>query len=655
MNAELTLAIEELRQRQRDRSWFIPVLLSGAEPPDLEIGGGETLRDLQWVDLSSDWSEGISKIVDAILASSAADRSEAAKPEEWGPKSRPTASNEEVLYVPQRSWIMAPQGLGPKLRLLFFCLVLLMIPLVPLTLSTQKAGPASQQLGRHEMAGDQADAPSSDDLMAQRAFSEGREHLKSYDLFGAEGLFCQAKRRDPNFLRTRLYLARTWRDIGYDDAARRESEEILNTGRSLGIAGTELRLYEAFRAEIRGDWEEAIRGYRSLWDEKGVYAFDALALVEALNLAGRSGLALETIAEARRRYAEEKVKIYALDEVRFDIARAIALSNGPSARQLAAAKEAERKAREMASPYLVARAKFVQCGALSRMEGDHEFVCQQALAEFQRQQRDSADAGKVYQALGAMADSPQDALKQYQKALAIYRRLGFYRGISDMYVNIASALSEGGRENEAAQFCGAALHLAGQIASLHLPEIQLNCVYYSKVLDKQFSEARDEAEEALALARQQGNWQLEVASLHSMAYMEHAMRNHNEALQLYKDAIAMASELGDESKEAKQTVLLYAWLLSDLGRHLDARNELSRALKPYHSVGDRREVVAEVLCFDRKHSILGLGTVEWLRMLKETADFDPEQCEAEEDGEGTAPFDLDRTLWEPINVKERNC
>lgn len=51
MNEELILAIDELRQRKTDRAWFIPVLLSECDVPARNIGGGETLLDVQWVSL----------------------------------------------------------------------------------------------------------------------------------------------------------------------------------------------------------------------------------------------------------------------------------------------------------------------------------------------------------------------------------------------------------------------------------------------------------------------------------------------------------------------------------------------------------------------------------------------------------------------------
>jgi len=64
MNEELALAIEMLRQRPADRSWFIPVRLNECEIPDQDIRPGEALQDIQWVDLYNDWSDGIQSILD---------------------------------------------------------------------------------------------------------------------------------------------------------------------------------------------------------------------------------------------------------------------------------------------------------------------------------------------------------------------------------------------------------------------------------------------------------------------------------------------------------------------------------------------------------------------------------------------------------------
>lgn len=66
MNTELMLAIDELRKRFPDQSWFIPVKLNRCEIPDIDIGAGKTLRDLQYVELYKDWDDGVSKLLDVI-------------------------------------------------------------------------------------------------------------------------------------------------------------------------------------------------------------------------------------------------------------------------------------------------------------------------------------------------------------------------------------------------------------------------------------------------------------------------------------------------------------------------------------------------------------------------------------------------------------
>jgi hypothetical protein len=66
MNEELTLAIEELRLRPSNQSWFLPVKLSNCEIPDRNIGAGETLKSFQWVDLWRDWNKGFESLLSVI-------------------------------------------------------------------------------------------------------------------------------------------------------------------------------------------------------------------------------------------------------------------------------------------------------------------------------------------------------------------------------------------------------------------------------------------------------------------------------------------------------------------------------------------------------------------------------------------------------------
>lgn len=66
VNEELTIAIDEVRMRPVNRSWLIPVRLEECRIPDRTIGGGETLADLQAIDLFPDFTTGVGRLSDAL-------------------------------------------------------------------------------------------------------------------------------------------------------------------------------------------------------------------------------------------------------------------------------------------------------------------------------------------------------------------------------------------------------------------------------------------------------------------------------------------------------------------------------------------------------------------------------------------------------------
>jgi hypothetical protein len=66
-NEELNLAIEQLRQRQPDDLWIIPVRLDECDIPDRDIGGGRTLASIQHADLFGDrYDEEITRLIASV-------------------------------------------------------------------------------------------------------------------------------------------------------------------------------------------------------------------------------------------------------------------------------------------------------------------------------------------------------------------------------------------------------------------------------------------------------------------------------------------------------------------------------------------------------------------------------------------------------------
>jgi HEAT repeat protein len=66
MSEEITVAIDELRLRPSDRTWFIPVLLNETTISTRQISNSEYLEDIQAIKLYEDWNDGISRILKVL-------------------------------------------------------------------------------------------------------------------------------------------------------------------------------------------------------------------------------------------------------------------------------------------------------------------------------------------------------------------------------------------------------------------------------------------------------------------------------------------------------------------------------------------------------------------------------------------------------------
>jgi HEAT repeat protein len=66
MYEELTLAVDELRQRPSSRTWFIPVIINETTIPAQRISSVEDLSDIQALRLYENWRHGVERILRVI-------------------------------------------------------------------------------------------------------------------------------------------------------------------------------------------------------------------------------------------------------------------------------------------------------------------------------------------------------------------------------------------------------------------------------------------------------------------------------------------------------------------------------------------------------------------------------------------------------------
>jgi hypothetical protein len=66
MHQEMAWAAERMRMSSERCAWLIPIRLSECAPPDLNLGNGESVSNLQWVDLFKNWDNGVSRILRVV-------------------------------------------------------------------------------------------------------------------------------------------------------------------------------------------------------------------------------------------------------------------------------------------------------------------------------------------------------------------------------------------------------------------------------------------------------------------------------------------------------------------------------------------------------------------------------------------------------------
>lgn len=66
MREEVRIVFDRLQKEPQDLTWFIPIKIIRCDIPNKKIGKDKSLINLQWIDLSRGWNEGITEIVERI-------------------------------------------------------------------------------------------------------------------------------------------------------------------------------------------------------------------------------------------------------------------------------------------------------------------------------------------------------------------------------------------------------------------------------------------------------------------------------------------------------------------------------------------------------------------------------------------------------------
>ncbi len=202
---------------------------------------------------------------------------------------------------------------------------------------------------------------------------------------------------------------------------------------------------------------------------------------------------------------------------------------------------------------------------------------QQALAIW-RKVRDRRREGTALNNLGGVYDDlgqKQEALWSYQQALAIRTEVGDRGGKGTTLNNLGRVYDDLGQKQEALRYYQQALAITREVGDRGGEGTTLNNLggVYDALGQKQ--EALRYFEQALAIRTEVGNRGGEGTTLNNLGGVYDDLDQKQEALRYFEQALAIRREVGDRGGEGTT--------LNNLGRVYDALGQKQEALRYYHT------------------------------------------------------------------------
>ena len=414
---------------------------------------------------------------------------------------------------------------------------------------------------------------------SSRAYAEGLQKLRAYDLLGARDSLQRAVTADPTSALAHYALSKTWLELGWDGNAKLEAETANDLAGNLppvnrrAIDGTNLRL--------RAQWDRAIELYRSLWTiypDETDYALDLAAIQTD---AGKGRDALATLDSLRRQSKE------AVDDPRVDYQEALAAASlrDLKRKQVAAARSAEEATRQGAK-LLAAEAYWQDCSALAQL-GDQagaEVACQKS-GEFGGNGIFAARSMTVLANIRMTQGKTSEALELRKSALSIVRPIGSRKDIIGALQNLANLKRSLGQLEEAKRDFTEAITVATeadskqQLASLELNEADL--LYSEDEYDgaeRAFEETRQAAEVVGDRALVAKALKNSAVLLLELGQLDKAEKNVQQAITVARSASIQASYASARSTQGD--------LLLTRGNIPAARGAYEEALRLYTNFKD---------------------------------------------------------------------
>jgi DNA-binding winged helix-turn-helix (wHTH) protein/tetratricopeptide (TPR) repeat protein len=391
---------------------------------------------------------------------------------------------------------------------------------------------------------------------AARLYSEGLARLRVFDALEARDLLQQAIAADSRFALAHSALAEAWLRLGYDKKAQAEARQAYDM--SANLSREEKLLVEARYRSAQHENEKAIDVYRALFTLFPDTLDYGFKLAAAQARAAKAHDALATIESLR------KLTPPASDDPRIDLVEADAWEslNDFKQEEQALARAVE-KAKAAGSRLILAGARQTQCWVF----GQHTAQIESAVEAC----REAADiyAGAGDQkgravSLSTWADAISDtdapeAIRLYNRALQIYRSIGFEHGVAGALNNLATVYLDEGEPALSEKMFREALASFRLLDEKNNQAVILGNIAGDREILGDLPGARQLIEEKLQISRETGDTGTAPYVDQYLAEISDLQGDLASAKQGYEQSLGIWQRIGDQNSS-----VLAMWGLGDL-------------------------------------------------------------------------------------------
>ncbi|MGB7553136.1 MAG: tetratricopeptide repeat protein, partial [Candidatus Korobacteraceae bacterium] len=421
---------------------------------------------------------------------------------------------------------------------------------------------------------------------ALRAYNEGLALTRAGNNTKAVTKFEEATADDPNFAMAFSQLAQTYANLGYDDKAEQASRQAVSL--SDNLSAQDRYLIEANHASIVHDTAKAIAAYENLTkvNPDDIDAQFALAKLyeNASNFdAAKKRLALVLAADPKNvnaLLASGRVDILAGDPQS-------ALDPLNKALSLAIQFDSQEQKGDVLAAMGVAYQDLAKLDDAMRNY-------QQAL-EIRKKVGNQSGVAKTLGQIAQVQDAQGDfnaALASYKEAIEVDRKIGDKGGLALNLMNLGTLYHDHGKYNEALSFTGQALELYRDTGDELNQAQSLNNIGSSHAYKGEYQDALTYFQQAYEIRDRLKLRDDAIESLHNLAETNVKLGQYDVALSQYLKALEARRSANDKSGAAAESSSMGA-LFATQGKYGQAVGALQDAVQGFQQINDRTWLMAE--------------------------------------------------------------